>query len=396
MELERFRIEVPDAVLDDLRERLGRTRWPDEIGGSGWEYGADLATLKSLVGYWLTSFDWREQEHRLNELPHYRAVIDGIGIHFVHERGRGPDPLPLILTHGWPGSFAEMLKILPLLADPGRNGGDASDAFDVVIPSIPGYGFSDRPTRRGMHTVRIAKLWRGLMNGLGYGRFGAQGGDWGASIATRLALGDPESVVGIHLNYIPGSYSPYLGPGAPELSAGETKFLEEKDRWGREEGAYGHLQGTRPQTPAFGLNDSPAGLAAWIVEKFRAWSDCDGEVERRFTKDELLTNVMIYWVTGTIASSIRLYLESRATPLQLARGERIRVPCGVAAFPREAPSPPREWVERGYDVRHWTVLPRGGHFAALEEPHLLAQDIQKFFRLLRATRNRDEIGGTGA
>jgi pimeloyl-ACP methyl ester carboxylesterase len=383
MDIQPFTVQIPEAELVDLQTRLARTRWPDEIAGADWEYGANLAYLQDLVRYWQEHFDWRAQERAINAFAHFRATVAGLGIHIIHQRGNGPAPLPLIITHGWPGSFVEMLKIVPLLSDPARYGGDAQDAFDVVIPSLPGYGFSDRPGERGMHPFRIADLWAKLMAGLGYQRFGAQGGDWGSSVATCLGFAHPDTVVGIHLNYIPGSYAPYLGPGARELSAAEQAFLQERERWLQTEGGYGQIQRTKPQTLAYGLNDSPAGLAAWIVEKFRAWSDCDGDVERRFSKDELLTNIAIYWFTQTIGSSSRLYYEGRQRPLQFNQGERIAVPCGVARLPKEAPMPPHEWVERCYNLQHWAELPRGGHFAALEEPELLAQDIRAFFRPLR-------------
>ena len=378
-----FRVEIPQAVLDDLRQRLERVRWPDALEGAGWSYGADLGYMKELVAYWRDRFDWRAWERTINSFPNFRATLDGLGVHFLHVPGRGPKPLPLLLTHGWPGSFLEFLKIIPLLADPAAHGGDAGDSFTVVIPSIPGYGFSDRPAAAGMSNQRIAELWLELLRGLGYERFGAQGGDWGAGISTWMALEHPQHLIGLHLNYIPGSYYPHLGPESPPLSAAEKQFLADCDRWFEEEGGYAAVQRTFPQTPAFALNDSPAGLAAWIVEKFRAWGDCDGEAERRFSKDELLANVTLYWVTETIHSSMRLYFESRRTPLRLKAGERVTVPTGVAAFPKEAPAPPREWVERGYNLARWTKMPRGGHFAALEEPELLAEDLRNFFRPLR-------------
>jgi pimeloyl-ACP methyl ester carboxylesterase len=383
MDIQPFTVQVPEAELAELQTRLARTRWPDEVSRADWEYGTSLAYLQDLMRYWQTCFDWRAQERAINAFAHFRATADGLGIHFVHQRGKGPAPLPLIITHGWPGSFIEMLKILPLLSDPARYGGDAQDAFDVVIPSLPGYGFSDRPSGRGMNPFRIADLWVELMEGLGYHHFGAQGGDWGSSVASCLGFTHADTVVGIHLNYIPGSYAPYLGPGARELSAAERAFQQERERWTKTEGGYGQIQRTKPQTLAYGLNDSPAGLAAWIVEKFRTWSDCDGDVERRFTKDELLTNIAIYWFTQTIGSSTRLYYEGRQRPLQFQQGESIHVPCGVARLPKEAPMPPREWVERCYKVQHWAELPRGGHFAAMEEPELLAEDIRAFFRPLR-------------
>jgi pimeloyl-ACP methyl ester carboxylesterase len=378
-----YRVHVEEEVLADLDRRLADTRWPDEINESGWDYGFPLDYLKDLVSYWRTNFDWRQWEEHLNAFLNFRTDIGGLGIHYLHVRGRGPNPLPLLLTHGWPGSVLEFLKILPLLTDPGAHGGDPADAFDVIAPSLPGYGFSDRPSGRGVTSYRIAELWRQLMTELGYERFGAQGGDWGASVATWLGLTAPERVVAIHLNYIPGSYTPYLGAGARELSQVERAFIEERDRWRDSEGAYGHIQRTKPQTVAVGLNDSPAGLAAWIVEKFRTWSDCGGEVERRFSKDELLANVTLYWVTQTIGSSIRLYLESGQTPVRFGPEERVRVPCGIARFPVEIPMPPREFVERHYNVVRWTEMPSGGHFAAAEEPKLLADDIREFFQPMR-------------
>jgi pimeloyl-ACP methyl ester carboxylesterase len=383
MDIQPFTVQIPEAELADLQTRLARTRWPDEIAGADWEYGTSLAYLHDLVRYWQEHFDWRAQERAINAFAHFRAAVGGLGIHFIHQRGTGPAPLPLIITHGWPGSFVEMHNILPLLSDPARHGADARDAFDVVIPSLPGYGFSDRPSERGMNPFRIAEVWVELMAGLGYQRFGAQGGDWGASVATCLGFAHADAVVGIHLNYIPGSYTPYLGPGARELSAAEQVFVQDRERWAQTEGGYGQIQRTKPQTLAYSLNDSPAGLAAWIVEKFRAWSDCDGEVERRFTKDELLTNIAIYWFSQTIGSSMRLYYEGRQRPLQFEQGQHIQVPCGLARLPKEVPMPPREWIERCYNLQHWSELPRGGHFAAMEEPELLAQDIRAFFRPLR-------------
>jgi len=383
VEIKPFKIHVSDSVLKDLRERLARTRWPDAIPGTGWEYGADLDYMKELVDYWLTKFDWRKQESTLNRFQHFRAKVDGFGIHFIHEMGKGPNPLPLVITHGWPGSFAEMVKIIPLLTDPAAHGGDPADAFDVVVPSMPGYGFSDRSSQRGMNVFRFAELWVELMNGLGYQRFGAQGGDFGAGVSTALGLYHPKHVIGLHLNYIPGSYRPFLEKGTDELSEIEKQFLAEDEKWYAEEGGYCHVQLTHPQSVSFGLNDSPVGLAAWIVEKFRAWGDCGGEVERRFSKDELLTNVMIYWATETIASSNRLYFEARRRPMHFQKGQRVAMPCGIAHFPKEAPFPPREWIERGYNVQLWSDLPRGGHFPALEEPQLLVEDIRAFFHPLR-------------
>jgi pimeloyl-ACP methyl ester carboxylesterase len=383
MSIEPFPLPYFEAAVEDLRSRLARTRWPDEIPGSGWQYGASLDFMRRLCDYWKDQFDWKDQIEKLSAFHHYRCTRDGIGIHFIHERGKGPAPLPLILTHGWPGSFLEMLKIIPLLTDPAKYGGDSADSFDVAVPSLPGFGFSDRPTQVGMNTWRIAELWDGLMDELGYRRFAAHGGDFGASVSTILGLRHSPHVVGIHLTYIPGSYRPYLEPGT-KLAAIEQEFLDDADRWYADSGAYAHLQRTTPLTAAYGLNDSPAALAAWSVEKFRDWADCDGDVERRFSKDELLSNVTLYWMTETIHSSCRLYNETSKAPLQFSRGDKVLVPCGVAHFPKEAPFPPREYIERGYNIQHWAEMPRGGHFAAAEEPELLARDIADFLRPLRS------------
>jgi pimeloyl-ACP methyl ester carboxylesterase len=381
MAVQPFTIEVTDDALADLRRRLAATRWPDEVDGAGWDYGTNLDYVKTLAAYWCDDFDWRAQEATLNQFAQFRADIDGVGVHFIHERGRGPRPLPLIITHGWPSSFAQMLKIIPLLTDPARHGGDAADAFDVVVPSLPGFGFSDRPRERGLDGQRITALWARLMaDVLGYRRFAAAGGDLGSGITRRLALAHPELVVGIHLTDVG-----YPTADRPDLSDAERRYLSAVRDWSAREGAYAHLQSTKPQTLAYGLTDSPVGLAAWIVEKFRAWSDCDGDVERRFSKDELLTTIMIYWVTGTINSSVRLYYEGSHAP-PLTPEQRSEVPAGVAIFPKDLALPPREWAERGLRVERWTEMPRGGHFAAMEEPDLLVEDLRAFFRALCAHR----------
>jgi pimeloyl-ACP methyl ester carboxylesterase len=376
-----FNWEVPERTLQDLRWRLERTRWPDEVEAAGWEYGANLAYLKELIEYWRTHFEWRAQERAINQFAHYTATLDGISIHFIYERGRGPNPQPLVLTHGWPSSFFEMHKVIPLLVDPASYGADPAHAFDVIVPSLPGYGFSERVRQPGLTRTRIADLWARLMTDvLGYRRFGAHGGDIGAGITTELGRRYPDRLLGIHLLALA---DPYMGPGAPPLSDAERAFIALRERWEEEEGAYSHQQATRPQTLAYGLNDSPAGLAAWIVEKFRAWSDCDGDLERRFTKDEVLTNVTIYWVTQTINSSIRLYYEYRHAAQLEPRPERVTAPCGVALTTEAVNRAPREWGERTYDVRRWTELSSGGHFLALEEPAVLAHELRAFFRELR-------------
>jgi pimeloyl-ACP methyl ester carboxylesterase len=382
MAVDPFLVPFSQAAVDDLHTRLSRTRWPDELHGSAWEYGFSLEFLQDICAYWKNQFDWRAQVERLSTFHHFKYRSNGSSIHFIHERGQGPTPIPLILTHGWPGSFLEMLQIIPMLTHPAAYGANPADSFDVVVPSMPGYGFSDRPLQPGMNTFAIAALWAALMGELGYGHFGAQGGDFGASVSTILGMRHADRVLGIHLNYIPGSYRPYLEPESVLLPA-EEEFIESAGRWYEESGAYAHVQRTRPQTAAYGLNDSPAALAAWILEKFRDWSDCNGDLYRRFSRDELLTNVTLYWMTETIHSSFRLYYEGRKAPLQLGRDDFVRVPCGIARFPKEEPFPPRPWIERGYNVQHWTDMPRGGHFAAAEEPALLAKDIRAFFRRFR-------------
>ena len=379
MTVEPFRVTVPQEILDDLHERLARTRWTDEVMGAGWDYGTNLAYLKELIAYWHGVYDWRTQEERINIFSHYRTVVRGAGIHFIHERGRGTDPFPLVLLHGWPASFLQMVKIAPLLADPAGHGGGAEDAFDVIIPSLPGYGFSDRPKERGMTVGRIAELIHQLMTKeLRYERYGVRGSDMGAGVAQQLALRYPDSITGIHLS----GTNPYFGETPPDLSAAEKVFLEKVQAFRIQEGAYAMVHGTKPQTLAYGLTDSPAGLAAWISEKFRAWSDCGGDVEKRFTRDELLSNVMVYWVTGTINSSIRLYYESMHNPWPNA-GKRVEVPTGMAMFPKDIVPGPREWAERQFNVTRWREMPRGGHFGEQEEPELLATDIREFFRGLR-------------
>ncbi len=383
MPIEKFTINVPDSVLLDLHRRLDATRWPDELEGAAWDYGANLAYMKSLVQYWRNGYDWRQQEATLNQLPQYRVNIDGLNIHFVHVRGKGPAPMPLVITHGWPGSFMEMVKIIPLLTDPAAHGGKAEDAFDLVIPSLPGYGFSDKPRERDMDPTKIAAIWVKMMQELGYQRFAAQGGDWGSIVSIALGLGHPGRVIGLHVNYIAGRFLLGGTINQPQSEQIASAYLNELRGWWDSEGGYSHVQGTRPQTLSYGLNDSPAGLAAWIIEKFRTWSDCGGNVESVFTRDELLTNVMIYWATETMSSSVRLYYETRERPLRLAPGNRVAPQVAVTLFPGEIAMPPRALAERGMNIVRWTEMPKGGHFAAMEQPELLARDIREFFRPLR-------------
>jgi pimeloyl-ACP methyl ester carboxylesterase len=382
MAIEPFRIHVPDGVLQDLRERLGRTRFPDEVNDADWSYGTALAYLKGLVDYWRTQYDWRAAERALNEWTHFRSEVDGLKIHFIHEPGVGPQPLPLLLSHGWPGSVFEFMQIIGPLTNPAAHGGDPADAFHVVAPSLPGYGFSDHPRAPGMHPGKIADVFATLMQQLGYARFGAQGGDWGAIITTCLGSQHAARLLGIHLNMVVAFPPDESNPGAG-LSEAEMVALMEMQRFLNEETGYQRIQGTKPQTLGYALNDSPAGLAAWIVEKFRTWSDCQGDVERRFTKDALLTNIMLYWVTESAPSSVRLYCEAMRSGMFPPRGLRIEVPTGCAIFPREMFRPPRAWAEKVYNVQRWSVMPAGGHFAAMEEPKMLIDDIRAFFRPLR-------------
>jgi pimeloyl-ACP methyl ester carboxylesterase len=389
--MEPFTLSVPESVLEDLRRRLVATRWTNEpLGASDPSAGLPVEYLRELVDHWATTFDWRAQERALSRLPQFIADVDGTAIHLLHVRGAAKSSIPLLFTHGWPGSFLEALEIIPLLTTSQRVG-DRDICFDVIVPSIPGFGFSEKPSRAGMTVFRIADLWATLMSDLGYERFAVQGGDWGASISTALALRHPERLIGMHLNYIPGSYRPFIDVGSRSLSAAEEAHLRAADAWYESSGGYSHVQRTRPLTLGYALNDSPAGLAAWIVEKFRDWSDCDGEVERRFTKDELLTNVMIYWVTGTAHSAARIYLETRRQPLVFSEAQRVTTPTAVLRCAHEAPFPPREWVERGYNVVRWTEHGAGGHFAALEEPEALVRDVRAFFADCTAAVTSDQM-----
>ena len=374
-------IDVPDAVLDDLQDRLMRTRLPDQIPGTDWDYGTERSYLEELVAYWQVGFDWREHERRINEFDNFVTSIDGVDVHFIHQRSGNPDAMPLLLIHGWPGSFVEFLDLIEPLTDPAAHGGNAADAFDVVVASLPGFGFSGKPAERGWGPEKMADVLAQLMDRLGYDRYGVQGGDWGGIIGRSLAGNYPDQVIGFHTNFILGGAPPGVDP-SEGVSAAELERRRERTAAFAEGSAYQAIQGTKPQTLAYGLNDSPAGLAAWIVEKFHGWSDNDGDVESAFTKDEMLTNITLYWVTQTISSSTRIYYESRHA--RTTRPVRfVAVPTGAAIFPKEIYFTPRRWAESNYNIVRWTVMPRGGHFAALEEPELLVDDVRAFFRELR-------------
>lgn len=372
-----FQINVPQTVLDDLQERLARTRWPDEVEGAAWDYGTNLEYMKELAHYWQHDYDWRKQEAALNKFPHFKADIDGMNIHIIHERGKGAKPIPLILTHGWPGSFYEFVKLIPLLTDPASYGGDPNLSFDVVVPSIPGFGFSDRPRQRGWTLEKTTDVWLKLMTEiLGYQTFAASGTDWGSGITRLLACKYPEKLTAIYLSYV--SYPDFTPPNPEHLSEAEQAHLKRLQGFMWTEGAYAMIQSTKPQTLAYGLSDSPVGLAGWLVEKFRSLSDSNGDIEMRFTKDELITMIMIYWITETANSAARTYFENKYFTTPLKVGEHIEVPAGVGNFIRHSHTP-REYVERSLRVRHWAEIPKGGHFAAFEEPELLARDMQEFF-----------------
>lgn len=382
-----YTLAVPDEAVADLRERLARTRFPDQAPGEAWATGTDLAFMRELVAYWRDAFDWRAQEARLNAFAQFAVPLHGIDLHFLHVPGQGPEPLPLLLSHGWPGSVFEFLDIIPRLTDPGRFGGDAADAFTVVAPSLPGYGLSFEPGQPRFSVQAIADCFAELMTDvLGYARFGAQGGDWGSFITARLGHAYPERLLGIHLNMMPVRRDPSL---VADPTAEERRYLDELANWAKEETGYLTIQGTRPQTLAYALTDSPAGLAAWIAEKFRVWSDCGGDVERVFTKDELLANIALYWFTGAIGSSFWPYYARLHGPWPIPDTGAVTVPTGYAEFPREILHPPRSVAERAFvDIRRWSTMGRGGHFAALEEPEALAREITEFFRPLRRGEGR--------
>ncbi|WP_343600698.1 epoxide hydrolase family protein [Mycobacterium sp.] len=373
-ELTPFRIEVPDTVLDDLHARLARTRWPEAECVDDWSQGMPLAYTRELAGYWADGYDWRSREAALNRFDQFTTDIDGVDIHFIHQRSPHAGAFPLLFTHGWPGSIVEFHKVIEPLVDPASR--RPEDAFHVVCPSLPGYGFSGKPARTGWGVERIAQAWETLMGRLGYERYGAQGGDWGAAVTTEIGR-NRGGCVGIHLNMpiarpVAGSTA---APGADEQRA--LAAMAQHRRWGT---GYSTQQSTRPQTLGYGLVDSPVAQLAWIVEKFWAWMDCDGHPESVVSRDELLDNVMLYWATAAGASSARLYWESFRG---FGTGDRVDIPTGVAAFPKEIVPTPRRWCEAVYNITHWTSMPRGGHFAAFEQPELFVDDVRAFFATVR-------------
>jgi pimeloyl-ACP methyl ester carboxylesterase len=383
MKVTPFAVSVADAALADLRRRLQLTRWPDEVGEGTWEYGMPRKVLWDVVEYWRDRFDWRAAERRLNGLPQFTIEIDGRIVHYLHVKGVDQESAPLVLTHGWPGSFVEMYKIIPMLTDPASNGLPGFRSFDVIVPSWPGFGFSQAPVRPGTNSRVVASLWHTLMAELGHSTYFAQGGDIGSGVSTWLARLYPNAVRALHLNFISGGYQPPLTEADRPLSPAESEWLAARTRWAEREGGYSHIQATKPQTLAYSLIDSPAGLAAWMLEKFFAWSDGNDELTQRFDLDELLTNVSVYWFSGNVAATLRIYQENARQPLRFGSGERISPPLCYARFPKEIINPPREWVERVFNVARWTEMPVGGHFAALEQPRALASDIHEAFSAFR-------------
>jgi pimeloyl-ACP methyl ester carboxylesterase len=373
-----FTYRAPQVALDDLRQRLTHVRWPERETAEDWSQGVPLARLRALVEYWRTGYDWRRCEARLNSFEQYRTEVDGLKLHFIHVRSRHANALPLIITHGWPGSVIEFLKIIEPLTNPTEHGGKPEDAFHVVAPSLPGFGFSDKPAQRGWNAQRIAKAWAELMSRLGYDRYVAQGGDWGSVVTTEMGRQRPRGLAAIHLNMPLVVPHPIPSEG---LSPDEQHAVDMYQRFLSDGFGYFLLQATRPQTIGYALTDSPVGQAAWIYEKFHAWTDNDGNPEDALTRDEMLDNITLYWLTGTAASSARMYLENAGVT---GGPPVIEIPVGCSIFPREIVPAPRRWAERVFpNLIHWNELDRGGHFAAFEQPALFTQELRSCFRSLR-------------
>jgi pimeloyl-ACP methyl ester carboxylesterase len=400
MEIRPIKIEFPQEALDDLRARLRRVRWPNEIPGSGWDYGTNLDYMKKLVAYWLDEYDWRRQEGMLNQFPQYKANVDGLGIHFLKVDGRGPNPLPLIMLHGYPWSVLTLYRIIPMLTNPAAYGGDPQDAFTVIAPSLCGFCLSDPPQEQGFNIPRHAEKYHRLMTeGLEYIRYGLEGGDWGGIIAWPYGHNYPDELVGMHLNYMGIRMRDEVPPeerapdilrgvglqGAPikPQGADALRFWKAAEKYWMYEGAYAHVNMTRPQSLAYALSDSPVGLLAWFVEKFRAWSDWDDNFETLFSKDHLITNAMLYWLPNTFASAIRIYYESHQHPWTVKPGVKVTVPTGLAAFPKDIVPIVKSQAEKYFNVVRFNEFPHGGHFAIHEQAPVLAHDIREFFRPLR-------------
>ena len=383
--VQEFSINISDEAIADLQSRLERTRLPDQLEGTSWQYGTEKNTLSELIDYWREDFDWREQEAMLNAFDQQLVEVDGLSLHTIHQRSNNPDAIPLLLVHGWPGSIAEFHKLIGPLTDPEAHGGESIDSYHVIAPSLPGFGFSGAPKDSGYSPERIALLLAGLMQALGYERYALAGGDWGAVINSHHANHFPERLIGLHSNMLLAS-PPEDDSARDAVTPSEAALRESRGSYMRNEFAYQQIQGTKPQSLGYALNDSPAGLAAWILEKFHGWSDIPqdetGDVWSAFSKDEILTNISIYWFTQSITSSMRIYYENRTTP-QIKPTGFINVPTGVALFPAEIYITPRAWAEAAYDIRHWSQLEQGGHFAALEQTAVYRRELNTFFRLLR-------------
>lgn len=383
--VQEFSINISDEAIADLQSRLARTRLPDQLEGTSWQYGTEKNTLSELIAYWREDFDWREQEAMLNAFDQQLVEVDGLSLHTIHQRSNNPDAIPLLLVHGWPGSIAEFHKLIGPLTDPEAHGGESIDSYHVIAPSLPGFGFSGAPKDSGYSPERIALLLAGLMQALGYERYALAGGDWGAVINSHHANHFPERLIGLHSNMLLAS-PPEDESARDAVTPSEAALRESRGSYMRNEFAYQQIQGTKPQSLGYALNDSPAGLAAWILEKFHGWSDIPqdetGDIWSAFSKDEILTNISIYWFTQSITSSMRIYYENRTTP-QIKPTGFINVPTGVALFPAEIYITPRAWAEAAYDIRHWSQLEQGGHFAALEQTAVYRRELNTFFRLLR-------------
>ncbi len=381
----RFIVDIPFAVIDELRRRAAGTRWPIDFANAQWAYGTQLDYLKELIAYWVDGYDWEIHQEAMNQYQHYKATIQGVPIHFIHEPGKGPNPIPIILSHGWPWTFWDYEKVIRPLSDPAAFGADPRDSFDVVIPSLPGFGFSTPLKVPGINYWRTADLWVELMQSvLGYKKFAAGGGDWGAFITNQLGHKYADRLIGIYLTMtLPLDFNSF--PKAEDYAPYERQWLERGRRFSTAESGYAAIQMTKPQTLAYALNDSPAGLCAWILEKRRTWSDCGGEVERRFSKDDLLTTMTLYWVTESFVTSARYYYEAVHNPWQPAhqRQPQVEAPTAVGVFPADIMRFPRRWMERHFNLQRWTEFPAGGHFAPAEEPQLLVEDIREFFRRFR-------------
>ncbi|MEU8950829.1 epoxide hydrolase family protein [Streptomyces sp. NPDC048489] len=397
--IEPFTVGFPQSDLDDLCRRLDRVRWPDELPGVGWSYGVPRDYLRELVEYWRHTYDWQAAQDRLNEWPQFTTEIDGATIHFAHIRSPEPAATPLVMTHGWPGSIVEFTDVVGPLTDPRAHGGDPADAFHLVVPSIPGFGLSGPTRDTGWEFRRVAAAFAELMTRLGYPRFGAQGGDWGGAISRELGRAFPERLVGVHLNLLPGS-SALTEPTEEELAALSPAERERTltswhrgEAWRRDEAGYAELQSTRPQTLSYALTDSPVGQLAWIVEKFRQWTDAEERPEEAVDRDLLLTNVMLYWLTGTAGSSARIYYERAHADYRGARPGVSTAPTALAVFPHEPQVPLRHIADRTNNIVRWTEFERGGHFAAAEEPELLVEDVRAFFRSLRSSAHGESAGG---